>query len=299
MHPLELADSAIVIVIFNTDPSEHAIRVAGIVSSGAQIFLVDNTPIKHSDNDPKIVFAGRSGVHYLRLGKNFGIAHALNVGIDAAFNAGFNYVFTFDQDSEISVELLNALITQYKILERTNTSLLALGPQPINKDTGVSYLRRRDRIRVFLRRKPTDRILPTSEIITSGMLVNKKTFSCVGPYDAKLFIDFVDHDWCWRLRRNGGICLVDLNTCLPHMVGNADVPFTFGMKQGAPFRLFFLFRNAIFLIVSGRMPFYDAVKFIALIPAKLFIFGLMPDRKERWRQMCRGFLKGFHMALRP
>ena len=298
MYKNDLETCAIVVIIFHTNPMEHELRLFNIAELGAKIFLVDNTPNEQCEQSLPIEANKNPRITHLQLGRNAGIAQALNIGIKAAFDADCQYVFTFDQDSEISNGLLLELLAQYQALERDGHILLSLGPHPINKDTGVSYLRRRDRIRAWLRGSWGNRVISTSEIITSGMLVNRVTYNFVGLYYEPLFIDFVDHDWCWRLRRQGGVCLVDLRTQLKHMVGDADVPYTFGMKHGAAFRLFFLFRNATFLILTGRMPYYDSIKFIALIPAKALIFLFMIDRKERWYQMSRGLLQGVRMAMR-
>jgi rhamnosyltransferase len=166
---------------------------------------------------------------------------------------------------------------------------LAIGPFPVNKLTNVSYLRRRDRLRLRWAASSREKgLFETAEIITSGLLADQATYAAVGSYDESLFIDFVDHEWCWRLRRKGGHVYVDLNTQLPHMVGNGEVPFTMGMKNSAPRRAYYIFRNGLGLIMSGRMPWYDAVKFLALIPVKFLVFSLMSQRTERWRFACQG-----------
>lgn len=299
MHPNSLHDCALVVVLFHTTPQDHLARLAPIAAQGVRVVLVDNTP---AGPDAQSTAAGRLPEHpritHIPLGRNAGIAHALNVGIESAFAAGATHVFTIDQDSEVTVNLLASLLTRYKMLEQQGQHLLALGPHPVNKVTGASYLRRRDRLRVWLSAPKSPPLLQVSEIITSGLLANRETFIVAGGYDTSLFIDFVDHDWCWRLRRMGGHCAVDLTVPLPHMVGQGDVPFTFGMKRGAAGRIFFLFRNGVFLTLRGRMPLFDAIKFLMLLPAKFLVFGLMPDRKKRWRQMGHGLCEGVKMAFR-
>lgn len=302
-----MKDCAIIIILYHVEPKEYFERLEPILNLGAQIYLVDNTPWPKEpacDYNPAPVSIDPKGIFHIPLGQNTGIAHALNVGVAAAFENNCRYVFTFDQDSAISPDLLLNLLAKYNSLEASGHRLLALGPHPVNKLTGTSYLRRRDRLRVWFNNwrfggiSRESWLMETSEIITSGLLANKLTYEAVGLYDEKLFIDFVDHDWCWRLRRKGGACVVNLSAQLEHMVGLGELPYTFGMKHGASHRLYYLFRNALFLIFRGRMPIFDSVKFIALIPAKIIIFSLMKDRWDRWRQIARGTLAGLRMACR-
>jgi rhamnosyltransferase len=295
MSSASLTDCAFVVVLYHTDPLEHVERLRPIIALGARGYLVDNTPRDLAQASQLEV-----GLRHVPLGRNAGIAHALNVGVQMAFDDGARHVFTFDQDSEIDSTLMTSLLDAYRIHESMGRRRLALGPHPVNKITGASYLRRRDRLRVWWhrQRRDSESFLPTAEIITSGLLSNHETWVAAGPYDEALFIDFVDHDWCWRLRRNSGICGVELSVPLAHMVGQGDVPYTLGMKLGAASRLFFLFRNGVYLILRGRMPILDAIKFLALIPAKLMVFGLMRDRLERWRQIFRGLREGLRMAGR-
>ena len=287
---------AFVVVLYHSDPHAHELRLSSIVERGYTAILVDNTPIDAAICATPLYTT--TNLYHVLLGENTGIANALNVGIQLAFDLSKHYVFTFDQDSEISIDLLERLLKQYVEQEAQSSAPLVLGPHPINKVTGASYLRRRDRLRRFFRngaREPY--LLRVNEIISSGLLANRDTYDKVGLYDTELFIDFVDHEWCWRLREMGGACLVDLSTPLSHMVGSGDIPFTLGMKFASAHRLYYLFRNGIYLILALKMPFFDATKFLVLVPFKLLLFAFFRDRKARWKYAVRGLLDGLRLAL--
>jgi len=284
---------AIIIVSFQTDLQKLLQRIQPIAQSGYLHIIVDNTPGKPVASRSQIA----PNVEYLPLGENFGIAAALNSGVKEARALKKQYIFTFDQDSEFDGRTISLLVNEYVQLRQQEfpaSHPLAIGPHPINKNTGASYLRRKDRLRLKFH---TGELLTVNEIITSGLLADDLTYASVGPYREDLFIDFVDHEWCWRLRSQGGTCLVNLSTPLPHMVGSGDIPLTFGMKLGSENRVYFLFRNGLTLILARKMPLFDSVKFLILIPAKLLIFALMPDRKARWRYAFRGLVDGWRRTV--
>jgi rhamnosyltransferase len=293
------AVAAIVVVLYETDPQAAVLKAHRSAGDRFFVVLIDNTPGRNQSHTP--VGLG-SNMAYLPLGDNLGIATALNRGIAHAESLGHEKIFTFDQDSHYDARLLDALLNRFDALRPLHAAGLALGPLPRHRDSGVSYLRRRDRLRLQVRNLlglATD-VLPVAELITSGLLSDRATYRHAGFYREDLFIDFVDHEWCWRLRRQGGVCLVDVQVSLPHMVGEGEVPFTMGMKRGSPRRLFFLFRNGIYLAFSGAMPVYDAIKFLLLIPAKLLVFGLFfPDRMVRLRHAWQGLITGLRWSMHP
>lgn len=297
MSSQRLSGCAFVVVLYCTDALSHLAKAKELVEDGAIGFFIDNTPTPNIEAWPDESILC-DDLYHIRLHKNMGIAHALNVGVKASLARECKYIFTFDQDSEMTSDLLVRLLATYREFEDTKGKFFALGPHPINRVTGASYLRRRDRIRAYvIGALKGPRVLKTAEIITSGLLANRETYELVGPYDENLFIDFVDHEWCWRLSRMGGECGVDLSVPLLHMVGRGDVPYTFGMKLGAPGRLYFLFRNAITLMLRGRMPLFDALKFLVLIPVKVAVFSLMPDRCARLKEIGRGIVDGLKLSM--
>lgn len=289
--------AALVIVLYGTDPEAAAKAASQWLDDRFFVIWVDNTPGRNEKDQPTAL---GDDMAYIPLGQNLGIAAALNRGIEYAGQLRLDLVFTFDQDSRYSVPLLEGLMEAFTRLRPSCPDGLAVGPLPRHKDSGASYLRRRDRLRLgtlaLFGSRPT--LLRVGELITSGLLSDMATYRRVGLYREDLFIDFVDYEWCWRLRRQGGCCAVGVQTCLPHLVGQGEVRFTLGMKRGAPQRLYYLFRNGLYLALSGKMPLYDAIKFVALIPAKLAVFSLFfQDRAERVRYALQGLSAGVRWAL--
>ncbi len=291
----EFQGVAAIFVLYMSSPSEMINELAWMVEGGAFVILVDNTPGVEEGT------RNFNNVVHCCMGRNAGVAAALNKGLELCKALDARYIFTFDQDSRFNADLLRGLLAQYKIQRQAFNGPLALGPFPVNKLTGASYLRRSDRVRLWLKKwlglKNESSLLPVRELITSGLLADDVTYSLVGNYNDALFIDFVDHEWTWRCSRQGGRCFVAMDVKMAHMIGSGDIPYTGGMRLGSPSRIFYLFRNGIFLALSGKMPVYDAIKFIALMPTKFFVFGILRDRRLRWLNMLQGLKAGVNSAF--
>jgi rhamnosyltransferase len=297
-----LAGLGIIIVLYKVGLSELNEKVNDFTSNGASIFVIDNTPgtpiSKYRETDLQ-----ENKIYYESLGHNAGVATALNIGIKEALLRGLDYVVTFDQDSHISAIALSQLYSSYRKLEATGLTRLAIGPLPINRISGASYLRRIKRLELMIQglifwKSKTESIgmIYMQEIITSGLLANRETYMVNGFYDEMLFIDYVDHEWCWRLKGNEGFCAVNRSVRLDHLVGQGELSFLGGLKISSPKRAYFLFRNGIFLLLSRRMPFGDSVKFILMMPCKIITALFMPSPFDRINFMLKGIVHGMLMS---
>ncbi|MDE3084842.1 MAG: hypothetical protein KGJ37_06460, partial [Verrucomicrobiota bacterium] len=56
-------------------------------------------------------------------------------------------------------------------------------------------------------------------VITSGTLMDLRAYRRIGPMDEKLFIDYIDHDYCLRARNLGYEILVSYRAVLLHNLG--------------------------------------------------------------------------------
>lgn len=301
----EIINTSIIVVLYKTPYEYHLCRLRGLAAAGVCILLVDNTPngigsIEHSytNEDFKRL---ESNIYYCSNGKNNGIGWALNKGINYSLINNIKYIFTFDQDSQFDMQLISAMLSKYNRLCKVNGFKLAIGPHPVNKISGGSYLRRLDRVRLLLKKifKKEYDVLPVGELITSGLLASADTYRYNGLYNDSFFMDLHDFDWSWRLTRLGGALYVDMESHLAHLIGDGDVPLTFGMKLGAPLRLAYLFRNFTYLTKKGGVPMYDAVKFFVLIPLKLIAFLFVSDRWKRVGYIFAGLLYGFREKMGP
>jgi rhamnosyltransferase len=87
--------------------------------------------------------------------------------------------------------------------------------------------------------------------MTSGNLLNLEVWNKLGGFDEKLFIDYVDHEYCLRMKKNGYKVVRANRITLEHTVGELKprkfLFWTVRPTNHSPFRLFYQTRNRFYL----------------------------------------------------
>ena len=148
----------------------------------------------------------------------------------------------FDQDSEPTNDLIIGL--RDKFIELSHTSkIAAIGPKIIDKSSITGT-------------QDSNTVYEIDKIISSGTFTSLKNIECIGGMDEKLFIDFVDHEWCWRARFNGYNIFITSSFHLNHRIGIKNVKFWgIHLHITAPIRYFYRYRNFRKLISRKYVPF--------------------------------------------
>ena len=191
----------IIVIIVFYNPSEDCLRHTITVANTFSTIVIDNSD--------KRLIGDELPFRYICNYSNVGIAKAQNIGIVKAKQMGATHVLFLDQDSKIDNDSIELLITEFNEVRRIDQTCVAIGPLIVNKDTGVPYkntLHGEERMKV-------------STIISSGMLADINAFDAVGLMEEQLFIDVVDHEWCWRCVSKGFSIYLTSKVTLPHMVG--------------------------------------------------------------------------------
>ena len=113
-------------------------------------------------------------------------------------------------------------------------------------------------------------------VISSISMISRKALMDIGGFDESLFIDGVDHEWCWRAWHNCGFrsYVVD-NAFLYHRLGEGDKKLL-GRDISIPAykRLFYQYRNYIWLCKRDYVPRYWKRKHFIKYFIKLFYYPL-------------------------
>ena len=132
------------------------------------------------------------------------------------------------------------------------------------------------------------------QIIASSMMIPIDVWDDVGPMEESLFIDGVDHEWCWRAGAKGYSIAICESAVLPHRLGTKrGVLFGLNYKVAQPVRLYYQFRNILLLARRGYVPTYWKLRHLAAIPVRFLLMILFePPRVARLRYMLRGVVDG-------
>ncbi|MFD9705812.1 glycosyltransferase family 2 protein [Lentzea sp. NPDC059081] len=190
-----------VVTAYHPDDRLTAVVEAALVTC-ADVIVVDNTPTGVAS--PAEGLAGPR-VEVLRSGRNGGLAGALNDAV-RALPEKTEAVLVLDQDSVLPDGLVATLAAHL-----ADPSIGVIAPTPVDAADGTTYER-------F---SPTgDGLVDQDSVITSGMVVRRSVLDAAGPFRDEFFVDWVDNDFCLRLRRNGVRIVQDMATRLPHSIGD-------------------------------------------------------------------------------
>ena len=226
---------------------------------------------------------------YVPRQRNMGIATAQNEGIRQAECLGCDYIIFFDQDSKIPERYSEGIIEEYKRIEQLIPNLFLLGPTIINGRTEEEY-----KSTIHKDIWMTEDFIRRREIISSGSCVSLRKIEEVGLNDDSLFIDYVDHEWCWRAESKGFVNGITLKIKLAHFVGQQEYRiFNQLVIISAPIRYYYQTRNYLWLLRRSYVPRQWKINH----GIKLMIYPIsFPFKVRCWRaiyvQMFRGLKDG-------
>ena len=223
-----------VVILYNPD-EQVCQRIESYRNTLEFLILIDNSV---QDNRHRFLNLLASGnVQYQHNGTNEGIAKRLNEAAAIARKKNFHWLLTMDQDSYFEPAALKhylACVFTYPQLQRVamfglehDERLLTAGDQCV--------------------------FTKATLLITSGSLINLNIHDEIGGFDEQLFIDQVDHEFCFRSIINGFEVVKLQNVLMRHAIGNVSQHRSFkSLKQTtralhSPIRLYFMVRNYFYV----------------------------------------------------
>ena len=216
-----------------------------------QILVIDNSrqplPLEPQHaNDPKLrVF------HHP---ENIGIAAGIQFAVELAIAEHYDFLWTFDQDSQPMPTCLETLLQGY--VELNDPEIAIVAPTAIDARTGATIEPARfldDRFEGYKAPTVTEPF-ECDAPITSGSLLWLKTHETVATPDPQLFIDGVDLDYGLRLRHAGFKNYIIPTAIMNHRFGE-PVILRFAQKKKviqiySALRHYYICRNHTYLELS-------------------------------------------------
>ncbi|MCD2422197.1 hypothetical protein LQ567_05445 [Niabella pedocola] len=222
--------AAVVITYFPGD--DFLDNIATYLNHIDRLYIADNSDPSFSfpeqlSNNPKITI--------LADGVNRGIAVRLNQVMEMAANEGYDWMLTMDQDSSFNAEQLQQYLVNIRNFKQQETVAM------FGVETGKTP------------ESPSAAFEPSRLLITSGSMVNLHLSKQTGGFDERLFIDGVDHAYCFQAGRLGFETVRFTGIYLNHNLGTRHTVRSLKSLQQTsralhpPFRLYYMFRNFQYL----------------------------------------------------
>ncbi|TCN56372.1 glycosyltransferase family 2 protein [Flavobacterium circumlabens] len=242
-----------VVVLYNPDDTILE-NIGSYLNWVNFIYIIDNSDKpnghKFSDLGPKIQYVFNNG--------NLGIAQALNIGCKMALANGLEWIVTMDQDSKF----LNFTDNVKDLLSSTTNKNIALYYPDYIID-GKLYDKSI--------KEENEPII----VMTSGNIINLKIHEKIGGFEEKLFIDYVDIEYCLKLKKEGYSIANLPNVVLQHELGDSKrTSFLFVkaiVTNHSSIRRYYITRNRLYV----RNKYKDVSNTFAKIETRIFINDIL------------------------
>lgn len=234
-----------VVILYLPDEADVLKNIESYIKYLSVLFIIDNTRkksdsiAKKSENYPNIIY-----IHNLQ---NEGIALSLNKAASMAYQRDCRWMLTMDQDSFFEKEEGSSYFSSFQKEFLNKEDIGIVSPAHFSemvKDKQGLY---------------SDLV----SVLTSGNLLQLNVWKQVSGFDEKLFIDEVDHEYCYRLKM-AGYRVVQFNSIfLNHRLGKKNTGGYFGIISKrkrtihSPERLYFMVRNYLYVKRKYKGEFPD------------------------------------------
>ena len=234
---MQRAPVAAVVIAYHP-PAAILQNIAALAAQVSHVVVVDNTPSSKASDVLRELERDRACT-VIRNGKNLGIAAGLNIGIRHAIAQGFSWILTLDQDSRVSDKYVEAMMAGYE--EAAGHSRVGM--------LCPLYLDSRLNIEIPKLRGSDGNI---TGCLTSGSMIQAAVFELLGPFEEPLFIDYVDYEYCMRMRLMGFKIIGCRDAVLLHSLGHITLHRILGRELPVtnhnPKRRYYIHRNRLVLI---------------------------------------------------
>jgi rhamnosyltransferase len=235
------SDVCAIVVTFNPD-DELPVRLQALAREVGTVVVVDNGS---RDAGPKLTRIELDCDLTVVLNPdNYGSARALNIGIQRAVDAGFQWVLLMDQDSTAQSGMVEELLAIQSLRPHGGRlALIAAGYDGADRRAP----RARTPAPICAPLERGEPWLDVDFVITSGSLLSIEAHSNIGPFREELFIDCVDIDYCHRARALGYRVVRSRRSLMTHVIGTPTSHRFLWMQKSTtnhpPDRRYYMARN--------------------------------------------------------
>ena len=281
-----------IIILYNPDRKLLDRGLTRILPQVDEVCLVDNSP----NNNCSIIMERFKRVSYIPLGENLGIAAAQNIGINYFQEKRFDWVLFSDQDSTLSDGAVHMLKKEHEYLEALCIKVGIVGTRAVNRQTGKKYPSKSKEFGTVVSSDKRGIITECYSVRSSVSLIRIENIQKIGCMDESLFIDGVDHEWCWRAWHKCALrSFIVENAILEHQLGEGDKSLAGkSVAITTPFRIYYQFRNYIWLCKRAYVPRWWKKKHLFKYGVKIIYYPLfVPSRVKYIRSILNGLKDGF------
>ncbi len=270
-----------VIITYNPDVERLTDNIKAISQQTDKVLLVDN------GSEDKLFLSKLSFIYNTAVisnEKNKGIAYALNQGMKYAYQNGYEWAITLDEDSVCPDGIIAGA---KKLIENTLDVAMIV---PLIKETSSGEL-------CELGTKVNDE--PYQEVkkcITSAAVTNVKIWKKLRGFDNKMFIDYVDYDYALRCVINNYKIIRMNDVILDHRIGRSVYRKFLWTKirvaNHPAYRKYYIARNIVIYIRRYAKNINVMAELLRLFKVFLLTVLYEDNKKEKLKAYFKGIKAG-------
>lgn len=276
---------AVIVICFNPMESKVKNLINKVSGDGTVVYIANNGGMSVELIDS----LKGEGVEVITFDENLGLGKAINE-IAEIVPQTVRVIFTFDQDSSPPENYILRTWDHYVRLAERQEKLGVLTPSFVDARSGYQY---------------QQKAIATGEEFTeltitlqSGMCIPIDVWRA-NKFNPELFIEFVDTEWCYRIKSKGYKVLQMNDVVMHHEVSDQAPKEFLGFKllKYKPIRRYYFFRNAIFLLKQSYVPLYNKVRLLTGACNRILAIALLDDFKiASYKQSLFGILDGIKLG---
>jgi rhamnosyltransferase len=289
LNPIPAPANVCAVVVTYHPGQELPVRLATLAEQVEHIIIIDNAS-DPAERDMMRRLADGRRIELIENQNNLGVAAALNIGAARASQRGQCWLLTMDQDTAVHPDLLSGMSEAYRACPfRDRVAVIAANFMVANY--GDLFVRAGRDGPPFVER---------ATAITSGSLVSLPDLEAAGGFREDFFIDFVDHEYCLRLRSMGRKIIYTSRPLMDHAIGQPRryrlLWFRPASSNHSPLRRYYMTRNRLVTAwtYAVREPKAVAADLYRILGEAVLV-TLFEDRK--WPKLRAIFLGACHAVM--
>jgi rhamnosyltransferase len=241
--------------------------------------------------------------------ENIGVSGGLGVAVEWFRDSNYNFLWTFDQDSEAESRCLENLLFDYHQLISQDLSVGIIAPLPIDNNTQIEVCGRNfEHYRLVPAKNQENDLYECDVVITSGSLIPIKAAQDVELPNDDLFIDAVDWEYCVNFKKKGYKIFISRKAIIKHQFSDlvkARLPLIGAnilINNYSPLRQYYICRNHTYFLIKNTsnnyllLSFLDRISYALRVVFKVTFYE--PEQKPQKIWACLlGTFDGFRGKL--
>lgn len=292
-------NTVVIIVTYFPDNGLHD-RVSAVKSLFDKILIVDNASNDLTGEYVKNLIS-MPEVNIIFNAVNVGIASALNQGIRKVISSyeDIEWVLTLDQDTLVFPDFLKNLQNTY--LECPYQAEVGI--------IGSNYEEKTTQKQLHTPNNSKSIWEEVKNLPSSGSLISMKAFEVVGSMREDFFIDYVDTEYCMRMRKAGFKILISNNVSMLHPLGYYKYSVIHKLIAGRSLvtdypaiRHYYWTRNGLILVLEQMAdePRWALSQLWYLLVRRILIIFIFESKKiEKLSVIARGLMDALRKKMGP